>query len=85
MWAFIYLGANVDAFAEAGGIGIAPQNTANYVNTNLGIAAMYAQTSSAVLQMRATGSNVASNLGGDINEDGSVSNKRDAWQPPQAA
>lgn len=29
-WTFIYLGANQDAFAEAGSIGIAPQGTVNY-------------------------------------------------------
>jgi hypothetical protein len=29
-WTFAYLGANQDAFAEAGGIGIAPQCTMNY-------------------------------------------------------
>lgn len=29
-WTFIYLGANQDAFAEAGSIGIAPATTMNY-------------------------------------------------------
>lgn len=29
-WTFLYLGANQDAFAEAGSIGIAPQGTMNY-------------------------------------------------------
>lgn len=29
-WTFVYLGANQDAFAEAGSIGIAPQGTVNY-------------------------------------------------------
>jgi Mg-chelatase subunit ChlD len=29
-WTFMYLGANQDAFAEAGGIGIAAQHTMNY-------------------------------------------------------
>lgn len=29
-WTFMYLGANQDAFAEAGSIGIAPGNTVNY-------------------------------------------------------
>jgi uncharacterized protein YegL len=29
-WAFVYLGANQDAFAEAGSIGIAPSGTLNY-------------------------------------------------------
>jgi len=29
-WTFVYLGANQDAFAEAGGLGIAPTCTMNY-------------------------------------------------------
>jgi Mg-chelatase subunit ChlD len=29
-WTFVYLGANQDAFAEAGGLGIAPSCTVNY-------------------------------------------------------
>ncbi len=29
-WTFVYLGANQDAFAEAGGLGITAENTMNY-------------------------------------------------------
>lgn len=68
-WAFIYLGANVDAFAEAGSMGIAAANTAGYVNTAAGTKAMYAAHSHAVSQMRATGSTIAHNLGRNIGED----------------
>ena len=32
-WTFVYLGANVDAYAEASSIGIAPGNTASYSPT----------------------------------------------------
>jgi len=33
-WQFVYLGANQDAFAEAGSMGIAPTCTMNYEGTN---------------------------------------------------
>lgn len=75
-WAFIYLGANVDSFAEAGAMGIAMANTANYQNTAKGVAAAYRTVSGSMARMRATGGTVADNLGGDINEDGSLANKR---------
>ena len=96
-WAFIYLGANVDAFAEADRMGIALANAAGYTNTSAGNRAMYATASSGVRQMRATGQNVAHNLGGDIAEDGSLTQrqpktpvpphatKTQAWTAPQAA
>jgi uncharacterized protein YegL len=63
MWAFMYLGANVDAFAEAGSMGIMTANSAGYTNTAAGVKRAYAATSDAVIKMRATGSTVAHNLG----------------------
>lgn len=74
-WAFIYLGANVDAFAEAGSMGISMANTANYRNTAKGVRAAYNTVSGSVSKMRATGGTVADNLGGDIKEDGSLAKK----------
>lgn len=74
-WAFIYLGANVDAFNEAGTIGIAAANTAGYLNTSMGTAAVYAAASDTVSMMRATGQTIATNLGGNIQEDGTLLNK----------
>lgn len=72
-WAFIYLGANVDSFAEAGSMGIAGANTANYHNTAMGTKALYQTVSASVGRMRATGEVVAQNLGGTIGEDGGLS------------
>lgn len=69
MWAFVYLGANVDAFAEAGSMGFAGANTAGYVNTQKGTAKMYAATSDAVGMMRKTGATLSHNLGKNIGED----------------
>ena len=75
-WAFIYLGANVDAFHEAGQMGFSASNTAGYKNTAMGTAALYAAASDTVSTMRMTGSTLATNLGGNIEEDGSLLNKQ---------
>lgn len=69
LWAFVYLGANVDAFHEAGLMGIAAANTAGYTSTAAGTKAMYAGASAATTHMRASGSNVSLNLGKNIGED----------------
>lgn len=62
-WAFIYLGADVDAFAEAGHIGISLSNTAGFVKTSKGIHTAYAAASTASAFMRSTGTMFANNLG----------------------
>ena len=80
MWAFIYLGANVDAFAEAGSMGISMANTAGYTNTAAGTKSLYATASASVGRMRSTGATVAHNLGGNIGEDGGL----DLKVPPPA-
>ena len=93
-WAFIYLGANVDAFAEAGSMGINFQNSAGYQNTSAGTKAMYAAVAQSAVQMRATGMMQATNLGGNIEEDGTITKKRatqrsiamtdpQGWKPPK--
>ena len=94
LWAFIYLGANVDAFAEAHGMGINLSNTAGYHNTAAGLKSMYTAASASVGVMRSSGATVAHNLGGNIAEDGSVDSKitgqkappdivaTSAWVPP---
>lgn len=71
-WAIIYLGANVDAFAEASSMGIQAANTAGYVNSAMGTKAMYAAASNSVGVMRSSGRMSADNLGGNIEEDGTV-------------
>lgn len=80
MWAFIYLGANVDAFAEASAMGINVANTAGYQNTAAGTKSLYATASASVGHMRMSGSTVAHNLGGNIGEDGDL----DVKIPPPA-
>lgn len=81
-WAFIYLGANVDAFAEAGSMGIMGANTGGYTNTAAGNKALYATASASVGTMRMTGATLAHNLGGNIEEDGSLT--KPTGTPPQA-
>src|SRR5262245_22685642 len=67
-WAFVYLGANVDAFHEAGSMGFAAANTAGYRSTAKGTRSMYERVSQSVRCMRTTGATMAHNLGGDIDE-----------------
>jgi uncharacterized protein YegL len=52
--AFMYLGANVDAFAEAHQFGIRAVNTAGYIPTSQGICAMYSNVSDNMTYMRNT-------------------------------
>jgi uncharacterized protein YegL len=69
LWAFVYLGANVDAFHEAGAMGFSASNTAGYTNTTRGTAKMYATASAGVSHMRMSGHTEAHNLGRNIGED----------------
>lgn len=52
-WQFVYLGANQDAFAEAGAVGIAMANAANYAPFHTDMA--FAGTSANVANYRRTG------------------------------
>lgn len=74
-WAFIFLGdaKSIDSFGEASALGINLANTASYQPTQKGTRSMYAAASASVGTMRATGNKVATNLGGDLDEDGNLS------------
>lgn len=52
-WKVLFLGANVDAFAEAGQLGIDPSSTAQYQNSAVSVRAMYHHTSSNLCAARA--------------------------------
>lgn len=54
-WDFSFLGANVDAFAEAGAIGIGPGQTANYSATGVGTMSAYDALSGKTRSIRTTG------------------------------
>lgn len=58
-WEFVFIGADIDAFAEAGGMGI-PMASTMQTNSasSASLAAAYAGTSSAVTRSRATGQSV---------------------------
>lgn len=84
-WAFIYLGANVDAFAEACSMGISLSNIGGYQNTSLGNKALYSTVSDSVFTMRQTGTTVAHNLGGNIGEDGTLIAPTGVTPPPTQA
>lgn len=51
-WKFLFLGANVDAFAEAGSLGVAAWSTSSFVNNRRGVAAMYHATTANTLSAR---------------------------------
>jgi uncharacterized protein YegL len=55
-WEFIYLGANVDAFAEAGSLGINLASASNYIPDSAGAQAVYVAASASVGRSRAGGS-----------------------------
>lgn len=96
LWSVIYLGANVDAFAEGASLGVRSANTASYLNTQSGTAGLYRSLSNSVATMRSSGRTDAG-LGGSIQGDGSVQQvptpaKATApiaaakpWTPPSAA
>lgn len=54
-WAFIYLGANVDAMNEARGIGIRQDCAVNFAANSIGTRSAYAGTSEAVKGYRSAG------------------------------
>jgi uncharacterized protein YegL len=63
-WAFLFLGAGIDAFGEASSLGIWQNNIANMDKSQKGFADSYATASASVGYMRATGmtNSVANNL-----------------------
>lgn len=58
-WQFSYLGANVDAFAEASAIGIRADAAMNYAASSTGTSGGLAAASSAVLNTRSAGGPLA--------------------------
>jgi hypothetical protein len=56
-WDFVFIGADFDAFAEAGGMGIAAGATLSSAGANIGVA--YASTSDAISRSRASGQSVS--------------------------
>lgn len=51
-WKFAYIGANQDAFAEAGGIGISAQASMTYAPNSAGVKAAYLSVSRGVADVR---------------------------------
>lgn len=65
-WAFIYLGANQDSFAEGGKMGVARGRTLNYAATDAGVDYAYANVTSFAKSYRMSSSvEVANNLSFD--------------------
>ena len=66
-WEFVYLGANVDAFAEGAEMGFRAQNIAGYTSSKKGIRAAFDVLSASAKQYRRRG--VVEDLGRQIGED----------------
>lgn len=56
-WEFVFIGADIDAFAEAGGMGVAQGSTLTTNSASLGVA--YASTSDAITRSRIGGQSVS--------------------------
>ena len=52
-WQFVFLGANIDAFAEASSLGISPNSTQQFDFTSQGITYSYCSTSRSMANYRA--------------------------------
>jgi uncharacterized protein YegL len=82
LWAIIYLGANVDAFAEAAAMGVAASNTAQYTSTSAaGLQSAFMASSGSTTSVRTTGNTWVENLAGTINEDGTVTKRKPMAKP----
>ena len=53
-WEFIFIGANIDSFAEAQRLGVKKSRAVNYVHDNIGTAKVYAGVSAAVCTVMGT-------------------------------
>lgn len=51
-WVFMFLGANIDAASEAGGLGIASSRSHNYAYTSGGISSAYSSVDAALCSIR---------------------------------
>ncbi len=65
-WEFIFMGANIDSFSEAGGMGFNLSATSNYDPSSIGTRAVYSAMSSAVLKKR-TDKNIVLNMVDEYN------------------
>lgn len=66
-WEFVFLAANVDAFAEGAAMGFKPENTAGYTSSKKGVRKVFEAMSCAVADYRA-GDEVES-LGREVGEE----------------
>lgn len=61
-WEFVFMGANVDAFSEAGGLGISKDSTLQYTNSPIHVARMYHSLSANTVNFRAGGQSATMNF-----------------------
>ena len=68
-WDFIYMGANIDAVAEAGAIGVKKANAVTYRNTESGVRANYDAVSAYVKEAAEMGAVASSKWRSHVEED----------------
>ncbi len=67
-WEFIFIGANIDAYGEAGKLGIKKSRTANYVHDDIGTGTVYGGVAKAVCSIMMAPS--ASDVGACLEKSG---------------
>lgn len=84
LWSFLFLGANIDSFTAGGAMGYTRSKMSNYTANSAGLAGATYTMGQTVGNLRsmdagnfasASAGNLDIGLGGDIQEDGSVTNK----------
>ncbi len=85
-WDFIFLGANIDAVAEAGKFGIGADRAVEFVNDSEGVALNYKVVSETISQMRMAPScaSVGSSWKSEIEENVAERQRRAGTQPEKA-
>lgn len=68
-WDFLFLGANIDAAAEAGRLGVRQENAATYLSDHAGTQVMYQAVCSRVNQMREGSADMTGSWRAIIDED----------------
>lgn len=84
-WTFVYLGANVDSYAEAGAIGIAVGNTGSYSPTGASVAAASAGYASMTSTLRSSksGQTVTAFADAGLSSDYRETADGQVWTPPK--
>lgn len=84
LWTFIFLGAGIDAFAEATQLGINLANVASTTPTSAGTKHAYDTVSQSVRYLRSSGATFTANLGKTLGEQDDEDVKMAGTEPPKS-